>query len=81
MSRDTYEEIIKVLRKKYDKQALTVEETANEIGVSTNTLRSGIKANQNVPQYKQIGLGTQRKKYVFPIHNVAVYLSDTQKVF
>jgi len=81
MVQDTYNEILKELRKKYKKQALTIQETAQEIGTSTGTLRSGIKVGQNVPQFKSIGLGTVRKKYIFPIHNVAKFLADTQQVF
>lgn len=81
MAKDIYDEIHTDLRKKYDKQALNVAETAKEIGVSVETLRTGIKLKQNVPAHKQIGQGQERKKYIFPIHSVAKYLSDTQMVY
>lgn len=78
---DIYQEVMKNLRSKYKKQTLSIQETAHEMGVSTSTLRGGIREGKQVPDYKIIGYGEIRKKVVFPIHSVAKFLSDTQRVF
>lgn len=81
MSQDTYKEIREDLRKTYKKQALTIQETAKEIGISVGTLRNSMKNNINIPEYRVMGGGTIRQKVVFPIHNIAKFLSSTQQVF
>jgi len=81
MVQDTYKEIREDLRKQYKKQALSLQETAKELSVSVGTLRNSMKNNQNVPEYRIMGGGSIRQKVVFPIHNVAKFLADTQKVF
>jgi AraC-like DNA-binding protein len=81
MAQDTHLDILQDLKKKYKKQTLSVIQTAKEIGVSSTTLRQGIKMGIGVPLFKNVGMGTMRKKIVFPIHEVAKFLSDTQQVY
>ena len=81
MTQDTYKEIREDLRKTYKKQALTIQETAKEIGISVGTLRNSLKTGLNIPDYRLMGGGSIRQKVVFPIHNIAKFLADTQKIF
>lgn len=81
MNNDTYIEISKDLKARYKKQALTIQETAKEMSVSTGALRLGMKLGRNIPNYKNVGHGEQRMKVIFPIHEVAKYLSNLQQVF
>ncbi len=81
MQQDAYNEIYKELKAKYKKQALTIQEVAKELSISTGSLRNGIRLGKNVPNYKNVGHGEQRSKVVFPIHEVAKYLSNLQQVF
>lgn len=78
---DTYQEVLKNLRSKYKKQALTIQETASELSVSLSSLRMSVREGRNIPSYRVVGTGTQRRKVIFPIHNVAKFLSDTQQVY
>lgn len=80
MAKDTQTDILQDLKKKYKKQALSIQEVANELGVSIGTMRVGIKAGVGIPPYKNIGMGTSRKKYAFPIYEFAKFLSDTQLI-
>ena len=78
---DTYNEVLKDLKAKYKKQALTIQEVAKELSISTGSLRNGIRLGKNVPNYKNVGHGEKRSKVIFPIHEVAKYLSNLQQVF
>ncbi len=81
MVADTYNEVIKSLRAKYKKQALSAQEVADEIGVSAHTVRAGVKAGLNVPAFRVVGGGVKRKTVIFTLHDVAKYLANTQQVF
>jgi response regulator of citrate/malate metabolism len=81
MLQDTYNEILKELKSKYKKQTLTIQEVAKEMSISTGSLRNGMKKGINVPNYKEVGHGEQRKKVIFPIHEVAKYLANLVQVF
>lgn len=81
MVNDTYSEIHKDLKSKYKKQVLSIQEVAKEIGISTSSLRNGIKLGQNIPSYRKVGHGTERIKVIFPIHEVAKYLANLQQIF
>jgi hypothetical protein len=78
---DTYNEVLKDLKAKYKKQALTIQEVAKELSISTGSLRNGMKLGRNVPNYKNVGHGETRSKVIFPIHEVAKYLSNLQQVY
>ncbi len=81
MAQDTFNDIITDLRKKYKKQTLTVIETAKEIGISSTSLRQGITVGIGVPQFKKVGMDEKRRKVVFPIHEVAKFLANTQQIY
>jgi len=81
MAQDTKIAIEEDLKKRYKKQALSVNEVAKELGVSSTTVRTGVKTGLGVPQFRRVGGGTQRKKTIFPIHEVAKFLADTQQVY
>lgn len=81
VNNDTYNEIHKDLKAKYKKQVLNIQEVAKEMGISASSLRNGIKLGQNIPSYRKVGHGEQRIKVIFPIHEVAKYLSNLQQVF
>lgn len=81
MAQDTYNTIVSDLKSKYKKQTLSVEEVAKEIGVSSTTIRTSIKEGVGIPSFRQVGNGKLRKKYVFPVNEVAKFLADTQRVY
>jgi len=81
MAQDTQKVILDDLKSKYKKLTLTVDETSKELGVSSATIRTGIANGIGVPAFKQIGIGLKRKKYVFPLNEIARFLSDTQKMY
>ncbi len=81
MQETTYKEVLKELKATYKKQALSIQETADVIGVNISTLRQGIKQGKNVPDYRCMGGGEKRKRVIFPIYEVAKFLANTQQVF
>lgn len=81
MAQDTKLATEEYLKKKYKKLALSINELAQEIGVSHSTIRGNVKKGLGIPEYRRVGGGTQRKKIVFPINEVAKWLSDTQQVY
>jgi len=81
MAQDTQNVILEDLKKRYKKQTLSVIETAKEIGVSSTTLRQGIKNGVGTPAYRKIGMGMKRNKFVFPLNEVAKYLANTQQMY
>jgi len=81
MAQDTQKVILDDLKEKYKKQALTVNEVAEELGVSHATIHHGVKNGTGVPAFKQVGIGLRRKKYVFPLNEVARFLSNTQTMY
>jgi len=76
-----YEQLTKDLKKQYKKTALTIQEVAHEMGLSVNSIRLGIKAGKGIPPYKKVGSGSERQRVIFPIIDVAKFLSDTEKVY
>ncbi len=81
MLEDTYTETISSLKKRYKKHTLTIDETAHELSISLSSMRKAVKEGKNIPQYIQVGTGTQRKTIAFPINCIAKFLSNTQKVY
>jgi len=81
MAKDTYNEVLSNLRSKYKKQALTPQETATELSISSASLRRGVREGKNIPEYRNVGTGEIRRKIVFPIHSVAKFLANTEQVF
>ena len=82
MQVDVFNDTLKDLRTRYkDKNMLTVNEVAAELGVSARTVRSGVELGRGVPPYKNVGHGTQRKQIRFPVIEVARFIADTQRVY
>lgn len=81
MQQDTFIEISKELKAKYKKQTLTLHEVAKELSMSSDSLRAGIRQGINVPNYRVIGTGEQRKKVIFPINEVAKFLANLVQVY
>ncbi|VYS83528.1 helix-turn-helix domain-containing protein [Campylobacter ureolyticus] len=76
-----FEMIYKDLKDKYKKLTISQKELAKELGISDSSLASNIKAGINIPKYRVIGMGEIRQKKVFPLIEVAKFLSDTERVF
>lgn len=76
-----YEQFATDLKKKYKKTALTTKEVANELGLSVNTIRFGMKAGKGIPKYKKVGGGVSRQRVIFPIIDVAKFLANTEEVY
>ena len=76
-----YELILKDLKKQYKKTALSIKEVAQELGVSINTIRLGIKNGKGIPKYRKVGGGKMRHRVIFPIVEVARFLANTEEVY
>jgi len=76
-----YEQFVRDLKQTYKKSTLTISELANELGQSIATIRRGIKNGKGVPKYRRVGGGVTRQAVVFPIINVAKFLSQTEEVY
>ena len=75
-----YKEIYNEMTHRYGKSTLTKKELANELSISINTINSYIVKGINLPNYKKLG-NAKNSRVVFPIVEVAKYISHTQKVF
>lgn len=79
MKFDTTEQIQEHLLRKYNKVALSKKEYADEIGVSVSTVDNYLKKNERVAKYVKLGT-SKNAKIVFPIIEVAKFLSETVEV-
>ena len=70
------ETILKDLTDRYKKSSLTKKELANELSVSVSSINNYICQGVGIPQYKKIG-EAKNARVIFPIINVASYLSET----
>ena len=73
------ENITALLHNKYGKSVLSKTETANELGVSISTMTNRMRKGINIPNYIKED-GAANTSVVFPIKDVAEYLSRTVKV-
>ena len=64
------------LTTRYKKSVLNKKELANEIGCSVSTINNRIADGYDIPQYKKMGKA-KNATVVFPIINVASFLSET----
>ncbi len=76
-----YEQLVKDLKKTYGKSTINLSELANELGQSIATIRRGIKNGKGIPKYRRVGGGVTRQAVVFPILEVARFLSQTEEVY
>jgi len=76
-----FEQIVKDLKNQYKKSTLNISEVAHELGQSVGTIRRGIKNGKGIPKYRKVGGGVARQSVVFPILDVAKFLSNTEEVY
>lgn len=77
---DAIKEIYQNLRAKYNKSAITKQELADELGLSLSAINYNLSRGINLPNYKKLqGMG-KYGKVLFPLNEVATYLSQTSKV-
>ncbi len=72
-------EIIVDLRNRYKKSVISKKELAGELDVSTSTLNNYMAKGYGIPRYRKIG-DAKNAKVVFPILEVAKFLSNTVEV-
>jgi len=81
VTKNKYDEELKSLKEMFPKRgALTIFEVANFLNVSHVTIRRGLKENSNVPSFRAIGTGKQKKMIRFPLVEVAKYIANTKNV-
>lgn len=77
---DITKEIYHSLKHKYNKSAINKKELAQELGVSLSTINNNIVKGINLPNYKKaFGSGTGGM-VIFPLHEVATFLTQSIKV-
>ncbi len=72
-------EIMVDLRNRYKKSVISKKELAGELDVSTSTLNNYMAKGYGIPRYRKIG-DAKNAKVVFPILEVAKFLSNTVEV-
>jgi len=73
------EAIYQTLLKKYGKSAIGKKELAYELNIGVSTLSKRMTEGMNLPNYRKIG-DAKNARVIFPIIDVAEFLSDTVKV-
>ena len=71
--------IYQSLKDKYDGSVLTKKQLANELVCSVSAINNYISKGYGIPQYKKMG-NAKNARVVFPIINVASFLSETLSV-
>ncbi len=72
-------EIITDLRERYNRSIISKKELASELDISISTLNNYMAKGYCIPKYKKIG-SAKNAKVVFPISEVAKFLSQTIEV-
>lgn len=72
-------EIMVDLRNRYKKSVISKKELSEELDVSTSTLNNYMAKGYGIPRYRKIG-DAKNAKVVFPIFEVAKFLSKTVEV-
>ena len=70
---------LKILKDKYEKATLTKKELAWELNISESSINQRISQALDLPNYKKLGSG-KGAKVVFPLIEVARYLTETVKI-
>lgn len=73
------ETILQDLQNRYKKSVLNKKELAYELGVSESAINNYICQGVAIPEYRKIG-NAKNARVVFPIINIASYLSNTVRV-
>ncbi len=74
-----YKSIENQLLKQYRKMALSKKELAECLGLGVSTVSKLMSQGYGLPNYKKLG-NSRNARVVFPISEVARFLSDTVKV-
>lgn len=80
MNETNIKEIFADLKSKYNKSTLTKSELAQELGCGVSTINYYIARGINLPNYKKLSGNGNGGKVLFPIGEVAIFLSQTTKV-
>lgn len=74
-------EIYLELSNKYKKSPITKRELAQELGIGLSTINYYLARGINLPNYRKMtSSGSKNGKVLFPIQEVALFLSQTTKV-
>ncbi len=73
------EAILNQLKETYKKTMITKKELAHQLSVSVSSINGCIVRCEGIPDYVKLGK-SRNSKVLFPIVNVAAYLSNTVKV-
>lgn len=71
--------IYESLRETYGKSGLSKVELANELGLGLSTVSKMMADGMGIPNYRKIG-EAKNARVIFPLIDVAEFLSDTIKV-
>jgi predicted transcriptional regulator len=67
------------LRVSYNKQVLSKQELAKELGIGLSTVSKYLAEGIGLPNYKKLGTA-QNSRIIFPMKDVAEFLDQTTKV-
>ncbi|HRG62261.1 MAG TPA: NUMOD1 domain-containing DNA-binding protein [Burkholderiales bacterium] len=74
------DKIYQELKAKYHKSAISKRELAEELGCSESTINYYISKGINLPNYKKLQGKGNGGKVIFPLHEVAVFLSKNLQI-
>lgn len=77
---ESAKEIYQELKAKYHKSAISKRELAEELGCAESTINYYISKGINLPNYKKLQGKGNGGKVIFPLQEVAAFLSQTIKV-
>ncbi len=78
-NQETKQTIYMSLRETYNKVGLSKSELAKEFGIGLSTVSKMMAEGMGLPNYKKIG-NAKNSRVIFPLADVAEFLSDTVKV-
>ena len=79
MNNQSYTTMFSALQHKYNKLALSKSELAQELGMGLSTVSKMMAEGIGLPNYKKIG-NAKNSRVLFPLADVAEFLSDTMEV-
>ncbi len=79
LSNASAQAIYESLRETYGKSGLSKVELANELGMGLSTVSKMMADGIGLPNYKKIG-HAKNSRVIFPLINIAEFLSDTVEV-
>lgn len=77
---ESAKEIYQELKTKYHKSAISKRELAEELGCAESTINYYISKGINLPNYKKLQGKGNGGKVIFPLQEVATFLSQTIKI-